>query len=445
MTQQYYDQGGQYGGQPQGYAPAQPQYAPNPYQQPAPHQTQVWGGVQPPPQGYGYAPAPQGYQQTPQYGQQPPQGPPPQDLSGDLDSFYSQRSTTGGKGISWKGVPDGYTVQGVVTRKITNGDVFKETYPPQHPQAGQVQTNRDGSFKYAMQVPLKLHILDQFQARDFPDGEARLFLRGGLRDEVTRAMAEVGAPEGPPEAGAFVRVTLTHRKPGNNIATNMFAVLYRSPGQWENDPNLNAIQHHMAPPQPAPAGQVYGGAPQQAPYQQQAPAQYAAPVQAAPNPQQYAPQQYGQQAYAPNPQAMPGNQAAVSGPAAQQQYGQAYPQGAEHAAPQGYAPQPAPNPNPNTQGLQQAPQDQGTQPAQYGQQVNPSQGPAQWQQAAPNPNEAQGQQQLPYGGQPQQAPAPPQQPPVQTGVQQSALDPRRQELLNRLGGQQGQPAGQPPG
>ena len=375
MTNQYYDpnQQGQYAQQPQqGYYPQQPApqgYAPNPYGQQVPQ---------------GYAP-----QQYPGQQMMQPQ-PPQQDLSGDLDSFYAQRNTGGGKGVSWKGVPDGYNISGVVSRQITNGDVFKETYPPNSPQAGQIRTNRDGSPKYAMQVPLKLMNLDPFQQRDYPEGEARLFLRGGLRDEVTRAMAEAGAPAGPPEAGAFIRVTLTHRKPGNNIATNMFAVLYRSPGQWENDPSLTQFtqqQFYQPPSQPAqsPAtGQVYGGAPNQGPYQQQAPAQYAAPAQPAPNPQQYAAQQYGQQAYDPN----------VA---------------------------------------------------------------SNWI-AQPNTPQAPVQDQLPYGGQqvPQgavqqpQPPVPPQapvqqpvqpQPPVQTGVQPSGLDPAKQALLNRLGGQQA-PQGQ---
>lgn len=406
---------GQYGA-PQGYA----QPAPAPYQQPAPQQY--------PPNPYA-PPAPQygGYVAPGAYAQGQPMAPPAQpgvDLSGDLDSFYSQRQTGGGKGISWKGVPNGYTIQGVVARPIGNGDVFKETYPPNSPQAGQVRTNRDGSFKYAMQVPLKLMVLDQFQARDYPEGEARLFLRGGLRDEMTRAMAEVGAPEGPPEAGAFVRVTLTHRKPGNNIATNMFAVLYRSPGTWESDPTLQqaqqpAQQPQYAPQQPAPAGQVYGGAPQgpyQQPSQQQAPQQWAAPnavaAPAYPNPQQYAqPQapaqgapQYGGQAYDPNQATQYGQVSQASVP------------GLPQAAP-----------NPQQYGQPQAPNTQAPAGA-----VNPGD-------PAANPQQ-QGQpmqQQLPYG-QPD-----PNQPPVQAGVQPSGLDPARQALLNRIAGQQGQPMGNP--
>lgn len=437
MTQPQYDpQTGLYGYVPQGYQ----QPAPAPYQQPAPQQYPPQPGYAPAPQGYQpqYPAAPQGYG-APAYGApMPPQGP-QQDLSGDLDAFYSQRQTGGGKGISWKGVPDGYTIQGVVARPIGNGDVFKETHPPNSPQAGQLRTNRDGSYKYAMQVPLKLMILDQFQARDYPEGEARLFLRGGLRDEMTRAMAEVGAPEGPPEAGAFVRVTLTHRKPGNNIATNMFAVLYRSPGTWESDPTLGQVQQpaqqpQYAPQQPAPAGQVYGGAPQ-GPYQQQAPGPYGGqPAQATPNPQQYAAPAAGPNQGLTQPQ--------YGGPAYDPNQAMQYAQQVSQPNVAGSA-QAAPNP----QAYPQAAQDQGTQQPQ-GQPVNPSQG-------APSGGYAPQPQQgglVPQGavaqanGQPQLPGMPnPNQPPVQAGVQGSALDPARQALLNRIAGQQAGAPAQPQG
>lgn len=465
MTQQQYgyppQQGGypdpnagQYGA-PQGYAQAPP----NPYG--------------PPPQQYPpaqFVPNGQYLSQQPGYGYPPPQqGPPAVDLSGDLESFYAQRSVGGGKGISWKGVPDGFTVFGVVARTIGHGDVFKETHPPNSPQAGQLRTNRDGSFKYAMQVPLKLLV----PLQNYPEGEARLFLRGQLRDDTTRAMAEVGAPEGPPEAGAFVRVTLTHRKPGNNIAQNMFSVLYRSPGTWEQDPNiLQMLQQAQAPqqaPQPAqaPVQGVQGyGAPQQAPYvqgqfvqhggqaQQAYPnpqqvyngatgsAEYGAPPQAAPN--QYAQPQYGQQAYDPNQHA----QALGLAQSSPQYPGGAPNQGQAAQAPvQGVQAQPAPNPQYAVQGQPPAPNTQAPAGA-----VNPGD-----QTANPNPQYAQQGQQMPLlgvghtdqgpaGGVGSPQPLPgmpnPNQLPVQNGVQPSGLDPAKQALLARVTGQ-GQPAGNP--
>lgn len=421
MTQPQYGYAPQQQAQ-QGYAP-QPggyqTYDPNQQYQQAPPAPQGYAAY-PPPQ---YGPPPQGY--APGYyppGQPPvPQQPPL--ANGTLEDFFAQPTIGGGKGISWKGVPDGFTVWGMVSRPIGNGDVFQDT----DPMTKAPRFFRDGQPKLSMQVPLKLLV----PLPGYNDGEARLFLRGQLRDETTRAMQEAGAPEGPPEAGAFMAVTLTHRKPGNNIAQNMFAVVYRSPGTWENDPNLLQQQIHataQAPVSPyndgvpagypgapqfaqAPVQGVQGyGAPQQVPYQQpaqygpgQPQQQYAAaqgqPMQAAPNPQQYAPQQYGQQAYDPNQNGQP-----QTAP----QYGQA-PAGAASAGDQAaYS---------NTQ-------------AQQGYQAAVP-GPAPTQQQYQDPNQVQGQQQLPIPPQPPAAP-------VQPGLQQSALPPEKQALLARMQGQQPQ-------
>lgn len=400
MTQQpYYGPPAQQPGQaPQGYAtypPQQPAYNPN-----VPHNPGAYGQQAP----QGYAPQPPYGQQAPMQQAPVPAGPPlPQ---GTLDDFYNQRSVGSGKGLSWNQKPDGYRYVGVVTKTPGNADVFVDTQPAA--QGGMPKQNRDGSYKYVLQVQLRIAWLDQFQQFTYPEQDARLFLRGGLRDEVTRAMHEAGA-EGVPQEGALIDVTLTGRKPGNNIATNIFAVVYRPAGTWENDPQYAPFAPQLL------GGQAPQPNPQQAPYQQQAPAQYAAPAQAAPNPQQYA-----QQAYDPN------------------QYAQAalLPQG--QAAPQ-YG-QPAYDPN--------TPQPSAP--------VNP--GPAPSQPAAYDPNNPQypqgRQQQLPYAPQgPQGGPAPqgpsqmpaggpgPQGPQPQPGTTGSALDPARQQLLARITNQQAQ---QPP-
>lgn len=415
----------QYGYPPQqGYPPAQPVY-PN---IPQPGQPQY--GVQTyPGQPQGYQPAPGQYGQPGQYGPPPgvpqqgygqPQQPPmPQGAKGTLDDFYGQPSTGGGKGISWKQKPDGYRYVGVVSRTPADGDVFQDS----DPQTKTLKTWRDGSPKLVMPVQLHIAWLDQWQQMTYPDTEASVYLRGNMKDEVTRAMQEAGV-SGVPQQGALMDVTLTHRKPGNNIASNVYAVTYRPAGTWETDPAYAWVAQFLQQ-----AGQAAQAAatptPQQAPYQQQAPAQYAALAQAAPNPQQYAPQ--GVPAY--------------GGQAPQPQYGQ-----------QAYAP------NPQAQQYQQAPQDQGTQQPQYGQPMNPSQGQAQWpvQQANPNTqapvNQApapsqpagqpqpqnqtttQGQQQLPIPG--VNGPVP------QQGVTGSQLDPAQQALLARMtGGQQQSPQG----
>lgn len=391
---------------PQGYATYPPQ--PDPYAQPAynpnmPHNPGAYGQQPYPPQGYGQVPPPP---------VQAPQGPPlPQ---GTLDDFYNQRSVGSGKGLSWNGKPDGYRYIGVVTKTPSNSDVFVDTQPAA--QGGAPKQNRDGSFKYVLQVQLRIAWLDQFQQFTYADQDARLFLRGGLRDETTRAMHEVGA-EGVPQEGALIDVTLTGRKPGNNIATNVFAVVYRPAGTWENDPQYAPFVPQLLGGQ-APAPQQNQAPQNQAPYQQQATAQYAAPAQAAPNPQQYAqqgPPAYvgqAQQAYDPNQYA-------------QQQYGQ-----------QAYDPN-------QQQAYPQAAQDQGTQQPQ-GQPVNPSQGQAPGGYADPNQPSPNGQQQqLPYGA-PQGGPAPAPgtgqmpagAPAPQPGTSGSGLDPARQQLLARITNQQ---------
>lgn len=391
--------------QPQyGYAPQQGGYQTyDPNQQQYPQQAPQGYGYAP--QGPAYAPPPNQYQQQvpngyQSYGQQqPPQQPPqPQGAKGSLEDFYGQPSQGAGKGLTWNQVPNGYTYVGVVQRTPTDGDLFQDS----DPKSGQLKTWKDGSPKFVLPVQLRIHHLDQMQQMTYPEGDARMFLRGGLRDELNRAMAEAG-DSGVPKQGALVIVTLTHRKPGQNIATNVYEVHYYPEGVWEQSfsqyvylkPSHSGqpqTQQQYPTPQQAPAQQYpQAGAPQntqQAPYEQQAPAPgsvpYAAPAQAAPAPQQYAQPQYGQQAYDPNSAPVQGN-------------------------PEVYAPNP------------QAP-------------VN--QGPAPYQPAAQpqNTQQAPVQEQLPYA-QPQQAPAG--QPPVQAGVQPSGLDSAKQALLARITGQPG--------
>jgi hypothetical protein len=414
MTQpMYYDpsQGVPPGyGQPQGYqpAPAYPPQQPAPYGYPGTHPGSYMAPIQPGQPGYAGQ----------QYGANTP--PAPQGAKGTLEDFYDQPSQGSGKGLIWKNAPNGYTYVGVVTRTPHDGDVFQDREPAQ--TGGKLKTFNDGRPKLVLPVQLRLAWQDALQQQNYPDQDARLFLRGGLRDEVSRAMAEAGETD-VPKQGALVIVTLTHRKPGNNIATNMYAVQYFPAGTWEASPQFAAVAQMLA--QPAPAQNV-PAAPQQAPYQQQAPAQYAAPAQAYPNPQQYA--QPGAQPY--------------GGPAQQPQYGgQAY--------------------DPNQQAYPQAAQDQGTQQPQ-GQPVNPSQGQPQWQAAPqnqpvqanaaagyPNPQAPVNPGPAPYqpAAQPQpyvqdqlplSAPAgvPPQGQAPQPGVQPSGLTPEKQALLARVQGQQ---------
>lgn len=246
---------------PQTYAPPMPQYPAQP------------------------AYAPQGYP-APQYAQPPaPAGPPPP--PGSLDTFYQQPSSGGGPSFKFMDSTTrqpqvGKSYAGFVARPVTDADVRAQTT-----EGGQVQTFKDGRPKFVMVVPMQVQ-----PSQEFPEGIAGWWVKGQARDELARAMAEAGAPAGPPEAGAFIRVTLAGIRPipGRNPAYQ-YRVEYVRPGgvpavggpveQYDNPsaptaqpmPNPHAVPN--AQWQPAPA----------------APAQYVAPlVQQAPAPAQVAPQ-----------------------------------------------------------------------------------------------------------------------------------------------------------
>jgi hypothetical protein len=164
--------------------PQQPGYAPQ-YAQPVPPMPQY---------------APQAY--APQYAQPVPPMP-----TGTLDKFYEQPS--GGGGPSWKfnGKPVGTSYAGIVARTITNSDVRAQT-----DNAGRPVTYKDGRPKFVLVVPMQVQ-----PAPEFPDGLAGWWVKGQARDELARAMAEAGAPAGPPEAGAAIRVTLVGQRPVPNM------------------------------------------------------------------------------------------------------------------------------------------------------------------------------------------------------------------------------------
>ena len=257
----------------QQYPPQYPQQPPV-QQQPYPAQ-----GYPPPPQ---YAP--------PAYPQQgypapAPAGPPPVPLAqGSLDDYYSQPSSGGGPSISWSvnGMPkpEGTSYAGIVARDVSNADIQQQT----DPKTGQPKFYRDGRPQFVMKVPLKV-----YPSPEFPEGEAVLFVRGQMREELVRAMAEVGA-DGAPKGGDAVQVTLVQRKPsrGGGMPMNVFAISY-TPAGGPQAP----VQTQAVAPSPAPAQ-----APQvqyQQPVQQAAPQQYVQQVPA----QQV--QQYPQQPPAQTP------------------------------------------------------------------------------------------------------------------------------------------------
>jgi len=174
-----------------------------------------------PPQQYPQYP-PQQYPQYPpqQYPvQYPQQAPMPPTVAGTLDAFFDQPST-GNKSWVFHNKPIGTTYTGIVARTVTKADVRQQT-----DQQGRGQTFRDGRPKFVMVVPVLVQ-----PSQEFPEGQASWWVKGQARDELVRAMAEAGAPEGPPEAGAAVSVTLIGQRPipGMNPAYQ-YRVIYRRP------------------------------------------------------------------------------------------------------------------------------------------------------------------------------------------------------------------------
>lgn len=235
----------------------------------------------------GYPPQPQ--QTAPGWGQQPQYAPPqfapgyppaqpaaPQQplAQGTIDDYFAQRSSGGGKSLSFQSKPVGTTYVGVVTRAITQGDIQQQTNIQ-----GVPQFFRDGRPKFVMTVPLQMQ-----PSPDYPDGLAQWYVKGQARDELVRAMGEAGAPAGPPEAGAILQITLTGQRPsgpGLNPA-NLFHVTYTRPDGQTSSPAPQQ-QAQAQPPQAqyaAPSAQPY------VPPQQPTTPQAQPAAQAAPQPQQ---------------------------------------------------------------------------------------------------------------------------------------------------------------
>jgi hypothetical protein len=251
---------------------------PNPFQQPPqfaqPQPPQQFVQPQYPPQ---FAPQPQQWAPQ-QFAPQPVAEPLPQ---GTLADFYGQPASGGAPAISWKDQPIGYGVAFVVERDVVASDVVAKT----DPITGVVQRYKDGRPKYQMAVPILVQP-DPLH----PEGKARLFVGGQLRDELSRAMLEAGATPDPsfgapvPHKGDAGYVQLVQRKPmrqGN--PQNIFAGKYQvaSPGAQAPapEPSVPAQQPPQAQPiaspqQDAAIAQALAAA------QAQAAAQTAAPVQA---------------------------------------------------------------------------------------------------------------------------------------------------------------------
>lgn len=225
--------------------PQQPQAAPVGYP-PAPTYPQApEQHLTPPP----YAPQqPQySYPQAPQqyggYPQQPPAPPVPAGPPPTLADFYKQPSTGWGPALSWKGKQIGHTFVGIVGRELTEGDVEVQTSPSVNGQPGVPLHYKDGRPKLLMRVPLLVQ-----PSAEHPEGKAQWYVKGADRDELGRAMAEVGAPAGPPEKGATVAITWASER------SNAFGTMSKIVQVRYQRPQGAAPAPQAAPP--APVAQV---------------------------------------------------------------------------------------------------------------------------------------------------------------------------------------------
>ena len=195
-----------------------------------------------------------GYPQAPSYPQAPaaPVAPaatsasaaPAQPVpTGTVDQFFSQPSSGWGPSLKFKDKPNGTTYRGVVARRITNGDIRVQT-----DTSGRPLTYRDGRPKLVMLVPLIVE-----PSPEYPEGKATWWVKGQARDELVRAMAEAGAPDGPPEEGAVIEVTKVGERHINGLnPAYQYAVKYTRPQGAESAPAAVATEPVVeAPAAPA--------------------------------------------------------------------------------------------------------------------------------------------------------------------------------------------------
>jgi hypothetical protein len=188
-----------------------------------------------------------------------------------VEDYLNQPTGGSGKSLASFFTAPGQRIQAQVARAITPNDIRQQTS-----QTDNIPLKHtDGTPKWVMIVPLNVQ-----PSQAFPDGKASWYVKGQPQAELTRAMAEAGAPAGTPEPGALVDITFTGERPvPNRNAQKQFAIIYTRP---DNAPPLPAegtppLQQLQQAPQPqyAPQPAMAAPQPQYAPPQQQAPAQPA--------------------------------------------------------------------------------------------------------------------------------------------------------------------------
>lgn len=196
---------------------------------------------------------------------------------GTLEDFYNQ--PTGGSAPSvtskfFNKRPQGSWLQLEVLNDVTNADVRQQMTPQ-----GQPQTFRDGKPKFVLVVKVKVTgSSDGTHPAEFPDGEATVWVKGVLADELRRAMTAAGDPSGYPKGGAVIVMQSAGEKasrtPGFS-ATKLFALQYAGPVGVAAEAIANPASQAAAPqavstpavpvtasaPVPSPAPSVTAPAP----------------------------------------------------------------------------------------------------------------------------------------------------------------------------------------
>lgn len=240
-----------------------------------PYNPQFGAPVQPTPQQY--APQQQFMQPLPvqpgyppqQYGQIPPPAQPQVPLAqGTLDDFFGQPTVGGGQGLKFAQLGTEYYVE--TTRPITKADVQQQT-----DTRGVPQFFRDGRAKYQMLVPVT--VLNS----NVPDAigtTAVFYVKGATREKLAAAMAQAGAPAGPPEAGCRMRLRYAADVPtgaGFNPRKDI-DIVYERPTAASS---AEAVANQLLAGQPITPAQEFTPPVPQAPPVQQPPAAPASQMQ----------------------------------------------------------------------------------------------------------------------------------------------------------------------
>jgi hypothetical protein len=139
-----------------------------------------------------------------------------------MDEFFNQKTGGGGKGWTFKDKPNGTSYWGIVEREVGKGDIEAVT----NPTNGQVQSRKDGSVKWQMKVPMLMVPIPNHD-----DGHGQAYIKGDSQAKLTAAMRAVGAPDGPPEPGAFLQITKIGERPIKGFSPQyLYEVVYRRPG-----------------------------------------------------------------------------------------------------------------------------------------------------------------------------------------------------------------------